>query len=128
MSSSSSESERSFHNEHSDSGSEHLHIDSGDEDILVVNSVVTPYENEPLANAAGEQNFVSVEEDADGFDPKTLEARFEGTVTLDKWQVIKYNARKMFKMLFCQCFVVNKHNIMRIKYIISVLFDLQVRM
>ena len=46
---------------------------------------MTPYENEPLANAAGEQNFVSVEEDADGFDPKTLEARFEGTVTLDKW-------------------------------------------
>ena len=85
MSSSSSESEQSFDNEHSDSGSEHLNIDSGDEDILVVNSVVTPYENEPLANAAGEQNFVSVEEDADGFDPKTLEARFEGTVTLDKW-------------------------------------------
>ena len=27
-------------------------------------------------------------------------------------------------MLFCQCFAVNKHNIMRIKYIISVLLDL----
>ena len=86
MSSSSSESEQSFDNEHSDSGSENLHMDSGDEDVLVVNSAVTPYESEPLANAAGEQNiFVSVEEDADGFDPKTLEARFEGTVTVDKW-------------------------------------------
>ena len=54
MSSSSSESEQSFDNEHSDSGSENLHMDSGDEDVLVVHSVVTPYENEPLANAAGE--------------------------------------------------------------------------
>ena len=62
MSSSSSESEQSFNNEHSDWGSKNLHVDSGDKDVLVVNSVVTPYENEPLA--AGEQNFVSVEEDA----------------------------------------------------------------
>ena len=77
MSSSSSESEPSFDNKHS--GSENLHMNSGDESVLVVNSV------EPLANAAGEQNFVSVEEDADGFDPRTLAARFEGTVTLDKW-------------------------------------------
>ena len=60
MSSSSSESEQSFDNEHSDSGSENLHMDSGDEDVLVVNSVVTLYENEPLANAADEQNFVSL--------------------------------------------------------------------
>ena len=51
MSSSSSESEQSFNNEHSDWGSKNLHIDSGDEDVLVVNSVVTPYENEPLTNA-----------------------------------------------------------------------------
>ena len=54
MSSSSSESKQSFDNEHSDSGSENLHMDSGDEDVSVVHSVVTPYENEPLANAAGE--------------------------------------------------------------------------
>ena len=64
--------------------SENLHTDSGDQDTLVVNSVVSPYENEPLASAFGE-NFASVEEDADGINPKTLEARFEGTVTLDKW-------------------------------------------
>ena len=64
MSSSSSESEQSLNNEHSVWGSKNLHIDSGDEDVLVVNSVVTPYENEPLTIAAGEQNFVSVKEDA----------------------------------------------------------------
>ena len=64
MSSSSSESEQSFNNEHSDWESKNLHMDSGDEDVLVVNSFVTPYENEPLTSAAGEQNFVSVEEDA----------------------------------------------------------------
>ena len=84
MSLSSSESEQSFDNENCDSASENLHTDSGDEDTLVVNSVVNPYENEPLASAFGE-NFLSVEEDADGINPKTLEARLEGTVTLDKW-------------------------------------------
>ena len=62
MSSSSSEREQSFDNEHSGLGSENLHMDSGDEDVLVVNSVVTTYENEPLGNAVGEQNFVSVKE------------------------------------------------------------------
>ena len=62
MSSSSSEHEQSFYNEHSGLGSENLHMDSGDEDVLVVNSVVTTYENEPLGNAVGEQNFVSVKE------------------------------------------------------------------
>lgn len=84
MSSSSSESEQSFDTENSDSVNENLRTDSGDEDTLVVNSVVKPYENEPLASAA-EENFVSVEEDADGFDPRTLEARFEGTVQLNEW-------------------------------------------
>ena len=63
MISSSSKSEQSFDNEHSDWGGKNLHIDSGDEDVLVVNLVVTPYEKEPLANAAGKQNFVFVEED-----------------------------------------------------------------
>lgn len=84
MRSSSSESEQSFDSDNSDSANENLRTDSGDEDTLVVNSVVNPYENEPLANAA-EENFVSVEEDADGFDPRTLEARFEGTVQLNEW-------------------------------------------
>ena len=76
MSISSSESEQSFDNEDCDATSENLHADSGDEDILVVNSVVNPYENEPLASAVGEL-FVSVEEDADGINPETLEARFD---------------------------------------------------
>ena len=59
MGSSSSETEQSFDNEHSDLGSENLLMDSGDVDVLVVNSVMTSYENEPLPNAAGKQNFVS---------------------------------------------------------------------
>ena len=84
MSSSSSESEQSLDNANSDSVSENLRMDSGDEDTLVVNSVVNPYENEPLANAH-EANFVSVEEDADGIDTKTLEVSFEGAVTLNEW-------------------------------------------
>ena len=36
---------------------------------------MNPYENKPLANAA-EENFVSLEDEADGLDPGTLEARF----------------------------------------------------
>ena len=105
MSSSSSKSEQGVNNEDCDAASENLHTDSGDEDILVVNSVVNPYENEPLASAVG-QHFVSVEEDADGINPETLEARFERTVTLDKWYVTKH----------CECYifqyvVVNKYNI-----------------
>ena len=33
--------------------------------------VQNPYENEPLANA-NEENFVSVEKESNGFDPKTI--------------------------------------------------------
>ena len=55
-----------------------------DEDTLVVNSVVIPYENEPLASA-NEAIFVSVGEDADGIDPEILEARFKGAGTLNEW-------------------------------------------
>ena len=46
-------------------------------------------ENESLASAVGE-HFVLVEEDADGINPETLEARFEGAVTLDKWYVSRH--------------------------------------
>ena len=41
-----------------------LHLDSSDKDTRVANSVVNPYENEPLANAA-EENFLYVHDDAD---------------------------------------------------------------
>ena len=57
MSLSSSESEQSFESENPDAVNENLRTNSGDEDTLVVNSVVNPYENEPLANAA-EENLV----------------------------------------------------------------------
>ena len=41
---------------------------------------MNPYENEPLASAVGE-HFVSVEEDADGINPDTLEERFDNSHT-----------------------------------------------
>ena len=78
------QSERSFENKNSDTENENLRPDSGNDDTLVVNLVVNPYESEPLANAAKE-NFVSVEDDADGLDLRTLEARFEGAVQSDEW-------------------------------------------
>ena len=59
MSSSSSESEQS-----SDSVRQGLYMDSGAEDVLVVNLAVNPCESEPLANAWSEQNFVSVGKEA----------------------------------------------------------------
>ena len=76
MSLSSSESKWSFESENSGAVDKNLRADSGDEDTLVV--------NEPFANAA-EENFVSFEDDADGLDPRTLEARFERTVQLNVW-------------------------------------------
>ena len=67
----------------SDTVDKNLRLDSGDEDTLVVNSVLNSYESEPPANAV-EENFVTVEHDADSLDLRT-EARFEGAVQFDEW-------------------------------------------
>jgi hypothetical protein len=43
-------------------------------------------ENEPLVNPADDENSsMNGEEDEDGIDPRTLEARLEGEITLDHW-------------------------------------------
>jgi hypothetical protein len=86
MSSSGCESEPSLDSKSSSSSNESLHLESGDEDVGVVNSVINSYENEPLANPADDENSsMDGEEDEDGIDPRTLEARLEGEITLDHW-------------------------------------------
>ena len=72
MSSSSSESEESVA---TDWSQENLHNDAGEEDMLVVNSNVIPYENEPLA--IPRQEVLNVEQDVDCVSPDTLESRFD---------------------------------------------------
>ncbi|XP_046846775.1 uncharacterized protein LOC124440421 [Xenia sp. Carnegie-2017] len=46
---------------------------------------MTSCDKEILIQKTCRRDFVSVEEDADGLEPRMLEARFEGTVQLDKW-------------------------------------------
>ena len=68
------------------SSNESIHSESGDEDVGVVNSVINPYENELLANPTDDENSsMDGEEDEDGIDPRKLEARLEGEITLDHW-------------------------------------------
>jgi hypothetical protein len=62
-----------------------------------VNSVINPYEIEPLANPADDENSsMNGEEDEDGIGPTTLEARLEGEITLDHWYVYQKNNKIMF--------------------------------
>ena len=56
MSSSVCESEPSLDSESSSSSNESIHSESGDEDVGIVNSVINPYENEPLANPVDDEN------------------------------------------------------------------------
>lgn len=81
----------SLDGDNSDLPNESLHTDSGDEDVIVINSVINLYENEPLENPDQEINM-SVQDDEDGIDPRTcrskLEAIFEGLVTLYHWLVL----------------------------------------
>ena len=86
MSSSNSASEHSHDNDNSESPDANLNNVSGEEDALVVNSIVNPYENEPQASVAEDENFLPMEEDEDGIYPRVLAARFEGAVALEKWQ------------------------------------------
>jgi hypothetical protein len=55
MSSSGCESEPSLDSESSYSSNESIHLESGDEDVGVVNLVINPHENEPLANPADDE-------------------------------------------------------------------------
>ena len=60
MSSSSSDSEQSFDSENTDLASENLQMDSGNEDKLVIKSVL----KQAIANA-NKENFMSAEEEVD---------------------------------------------------------------
>ena len=57
-----------------------------DEDIEVVYSHYTPYQDEPLAEDDGEEDQ-DEEVDADGLSPAVLESRFERTVAVNSWFV-----------------------------------------
>jgi hypothetical protein len=84
MSLSGSESEPS--RDSKSSSNESSYSESEDECVEVINSIINPYENEPLANPDdGENPSMTGGEDEDGIDPRTLEARLEGEITLDLW-------------------------------------------
>ena len=55
------------------------------EDIDVVYSQYTPYQDEPLA--ADEEEDQDEEVDVDGLSPAVLESRFERTVAVNLWFV-----------------------------------------
>ena len=56
------------------------------EDIEVVYSQYTPYQDEPLAEDDGEDDQ-DEEVDLDGLSPAALESRFERTVAVNSWFV-----------------------------------------
>lgn len=57
------------------------------DDVEVVLSLVQPYEDEPLADAASELDIEEENEDADGLTPTVLEARYERTIPVTSWLV-----------------------------------------
>lgn len=60
---------------------------SGDE-WGVIETEMTPYQDEPLADVDdGESNHSEEEGDIDGLTPAVLEQRYDGTVSVDSWLV-----------------------------------------
>ena len=57
--------------------------ESSEEDDAEYSSLVSPYQDEPLAG----EDTESVEDqlDVDGLSPQTLQDRYENTVTVDSW-------------------------------------------
>lgn len=63
-------------------------LENDDVDVEVVLSLVQPYEDEPLADAASEPDIEENEDaDADGLTPTVLEARYERTIPVTSWLV-----------------------------------------
>ena len=64
-------------------------LENDDVDVEVVLSLVQPYEDEPLADAASEPDIAKESEDADadGLTPTVLEARYERTIPVTSWLV-----------------------------------------
>ena len=50
--------------------------------MLLVNSNVIPYENEPLAVPG--QKVLNVEQDVDSISPDTLESTFDGNISVNQ--------------------------------------------
>jgi len=62
--------------------------EDSEEEWGVVETQITPYEDEPLADANdGESNDSEEERDVDGLTPAVLEQRYDGTVSVDSWLV-----------------------------------------
>ena len=64
-------------------------LENDDVDVEVVLSLVQPYEDEPLADAASERDIEEENEDADadGLTPTVLVARYERTTPVTSWLV-----------------------------------------
>lgn len=62
--------------------------EDSEEEWGVVETQITPYEDEPLADANdGESNDSEEERDVDSLTPAVLEQRYDGTVSVDSWLV-----------------------------------------
>ena len=73
-----SDSEMSSMSERSSNSEEGDLLESENEDIQVVYSQITPYQDEPLAEVEGEESQEENEDaDMDGLTPTVLEARYE---------------------------------------------------
>ena len=61
--------------------------DSSDSETRVIDGVIIPYEDEPLADCGEEvsPNENEEETDIDELTPSTLESRFEENVSVDSW-------------------------------------------
>ncbi|XP_078362737.1 uncharacterized protein LOC144646903 [Oculina patagonica] len=60
--------------------------EDSEEEWGVVETQITPYEDEPLADANdGDSDYSEEERDIDGLTPAVLEQRYDGTVSVDTW-------------------------------------------
>lgn len=59
--------------------------DISDGESRVVDSLIAPYQDEPLADYGDEESLSDKEANVDGLCPSTLEARYEGNVSVDAW-------------------------------------------
>ena len=78
----SSDSEVSYESCDSSTGLDWEQSDSSDSETRVIDGVIIPYEDEPLADCGEEVSPNANEEETniDGLTPSTLESRFEGNV------------------------------------------------
>lgn len=67
---------------------ESIETEDSEEEWGVIETEMTPYQDEPLADVDdGESNHSEEEVDIDGLTPAVLEQRYDGTVSVDSWLV-----------------------------------------